>query len=112
DCALRSPEAGHVALCGRREPNTPGWLEVASQGSLFLRDAVALSPEAQQALAEMLKAFSARPVDGDDDARYPTKARVIASARKSPEELRSTGALSDELAARFTTVVRVPSLRE
>ena len=95
DCASVRPEAGANALLGG--DSGPGWLALAGQGTLVLRDLPALAPDAQQALSGALAA---------------RRTRVIATARRAPDALCSDGALESELRGRFRTALRVPSLRE
>ena len=88
-----------------------GLLQLAHGGSLLLLDVVALAHDAQRALATALSTRRACPVGST--AWYPVDVRLIASARRSVEELLARGALVPELARWLSpTTYRVPPLRE
>ena len=95
DCASVRPEACVHALLGG--DGNPGWLALAGQGTLVLRDLPALARDAQQALSAALAA---------------RRTRVIATARRAPDGLCADGALDVELRGRFRASLRAPSLRE
>ena len=95
DCAAVRSDAGGTALIGG--DSGPGWLALAGQGTLVLRDLPALAADAQQVLSGALAA---------------RRTRVIATARSAPDTLCEAGALALELRGRFRVALRVPPLRE
>lgn len=112
DCAVARPEDSRAALFGvDSEAWRPGWLRAARGGTLLLADVVALSLDAQAALAEALSTRTARAIDGA--ASYPLDVRVVASSRLPLAPLVAAGALDAEL-SRWLEAARVvvPPLRE
>lgn len=112
DCASMRPEQSASALFGAGGDEThPGWLRLASGGTLLLSDIPALSLEAQRELAEALAARQARAIDGA--GAYPVDVRIVATARLPIEPLVAADAFDAEL-ARWLAPLRldVPPLRE
>lgn len=113
DCAAVRPERSAAALFGDEgEAGAhPGWLRLASGGTLLLVDAPALSLEAQAALAEAIASRTARAEGGASS--YPVDVRLIAHARIEVTGLARLGAFDPELARRLEPLrLDVPSLRE
>jgi DNA-binding NtrC family response regulator len=113
DCAAMA-EGEHVALLlggAERGPARPGWLGLASEGTLYLADVGALSLTAQRMLAEALSERLVRPVGAS--AARPLTARVLASVRRPLGELVEDGRIVSELARWLAgTSYGVPPLRE
>jgi DNA-binding NtrC family response regulator len=113
DCASIRPERGRAALFGDESEagSHPGWLRLASGGTLLLVDVPALSREAQAALAEAIASRSARAEGGN--SAYPVEVRLVAHARVDVGALARLGRFDPEL-ARWLEPLRleVPPLRE
>lgn len=102
--------AGTERWEGDARERTVGLAARARDGALLIEDLGALSPAAQRWLGEAMSEGRYLP-PGASEA-HPFEARVIACARRSPEELLAAGAdptLLDRLGA---LSVRVPPLRE
>nr|MDQ3034808.1 sigma 54-interacting transcriptional regulator [Myxococcota bacterium] len=113
DCSAVRPERTLAALVGDEGEggSHPGWLRLASGGTLLLVDAPALSLEAQAALAEAVASRSARAEGGS--SAYPVEVRLLAHARLEVAGLARVGAFDDELARRLEPLrLDVPPLRE
>jgi DNA-binding NtrC family response regulator len=109
DCADLSAEDAMAALFGSRAG--PGFLELATHGTLCLLDLPALDATAQLALARALAERRAYPVHGGPG--YELDVRVVASARRPVTDLVASGALASELGRWFAKVsCFVPPLRE
>ena len=112
DCGTVRRERTAAALFGEEQSAArPGWLRLASGGTLLLVDVPALCPLAQRELAEAVAAKQARPVDGA--GAYPVDVRIIATSRVPLDALADVGAFDPEL-ARWLSPLRldVPPLRE
>jgi DNA-binding NtrC family response regulator len=113
DCASVRPERSSAALFGDEgeEGAHPGWLRLASGGTLLLIDAPALSIGAQAELAEAIASRSARPEGGA--SAYPVDVRLVAHSRVDVAGIARVGAFDAELARRLEPLrLEVPSLRE
>jgi DNA-binding NtrC family response regulator len=112
DCSSVRPDDSLAELVGREgsEPH-PGWLRLASGGTLLLSDLPALSHEAQLALVEAIASRFVRPVEGQ--GAVPVDVRVVATSRVELEPLAECGVLEQEL-ARWMAKLRidVPPLRD
>jgi two-component system response regulator HydG len=112
DAASVRPEDAAKALVGEGGgPSHPGWLRLASGGTLVLADVPALGVEGQRVLAESLATREARPVGGH--TVYPIDVRVVATSRVPLSSLAAAGAFDEELAERLGKLsLTVPPLRE
>lgn len=113
DCAAIRPERSIAALFGDEGESGPhpGWLRLASGGTLLLIDAPALSLEAQAALAEAIASRQARAEAGASS--YPVEARVIAHTRMDLATLARVSAFDVELSRRLEPLrLELPSLRD
>jgi len=83
-----------------------GFIEQASEGTLFVKDLDDLSPEAQRILLGVIEQQSFSRLGGSE--QIPVKLRLIASVRHDPEQ-----SLRPDLQARFSVLqLRVPALAE
>jgi DNA-binding NtrC family response regulator len=110
--ALRETDA-ELALLGRDGAATPGLLEQAAGGTLFINDIEELPGAAQRVLLGALESGSFTRLGGTE--AMPLSARFVASARPGVET--RVGAAPDslrrELLARLNGLIaRVPALRE
>lgn len=113
DCASIRPERSAAALFGDEgeSGSHPGWLRLASGGTLLLVDVPALSLEAQAALGEAIATRSARAEGGASS--YPVDVRLVAHSRVEVTGLARVGAFDPELARRLEPLrLDVPPLRE
>ena len=93
------------------EGDSPGLLEEAAGGTLFVSELSDLGPEAQKRLASSLEQGSYRRVGDNRDQALSL--RVIASVRADYERLVSDGALRRDLVAAINVLaVKVPALRD
>ena len=105
---IAEQESSH-ALLGTAEYE--GWIRRAAGGTLLLKDVLALSFDAQQALVDALSSRQSRTAD--EGSPYPVEMRVIATARRSLEPLAMTGSFHSELAHWLTRIeLHIPLLRE
>jgi two-component system, NtrC family, response regulator HydG len=112
DCASVRPEHTLAALFGvGGDPPQPGWLQLASGGTLLLADVPGLSLGAQAALAEALGTRRGTLVGGA--GAFPVDVRVVATCRRDLAPLVAEGGFDAEL-GRWLSKVRleVPPLRE
>lgn len=90
---------------------SPGLLERAQGGSLFLDEVAALGPELQRRLCAVLERRELLRVGGQRPV--PLDVRVIAATAMDLEAERTAGRFLDELFFQIAVVpVRVPALRE
>ena len=109
DCGAVPTDQSEVALFG--DQNRPGWLRLAHGGSLLLADVIALSQEAQRALAESLAIRQGRVAGGV--TTYPIDVRIIATSRLRLSHLVELGRFDAELARWLDPLqVEMPPLRE
>jgi len=110
DCAAVAPEAAAVALFGEAGVRS-GWLELARQGTLLLRDVPALPLEVQGELATAVADRRARWVGGP--GTYEVDVRLLCTGRRNLDALREAEAVDEELAQRLAPLrLRIPPLRE
>ncbi|MDD9939630.1 MAG: sigma 54-interacting transcriptional regulator [Myxococcales bacterium] len=111
DCSAVKPDASAAALFGDGgNPQEPGWLRLATGGTLVLLDVPALPRSVQLALAEAIATRRAHRV-GDAEP-YGVSVRLVACARDDIEALAAEQRFEPELAQRLLTCrVGVPPLR-
>jgi two-component system, NtrC family, nitrogen regulation response regulator NtrX len=110
--ALRESDA-ELALLGREGATTPGLLEQAAGGTLFLNDIEELPAAAQRVLLGALESASFTRLGGTES--LPLSARIVSSAQPGVESRAGTSpeSLRRELLARLNGLVaRVPALRD
>ncbi|MCA9533084.1 MAG: sigma 54-interacting transcriptional regulator [Myxococcales bacterium] len=117
DCASVTDSESLVALMGDAETGDPGWVAHATEGTLALVDAPALSLAAQAALAAWLEGSrgpaGAADTAAQDAAAEVDAARVVVVLRASIADLVARGTLAPSLAAQLETqVVSVPPLSQ
>ncbi|AKF08530.1 sigma 54-interacting transcriptional regulator [Sandaracinus amylolyticus] len=113
DCAAIRPERTAAALFGDEGEagSHPGWLRLATGGTLLLIDVPALSLETQAALGEAIATRSARAEGGA--SAYPVDVRLVAHSRLEVNALARVSAFDAELARRLEPLrLDVPPLRE
>lgn len=112
DCTRYRPEDGEAMLFGvESDAASPGWMRLAHGGTLALKDVVALSAEAQHALAEALSTRMARSVGGA--GAYNVDTRIVATTREPLEPLIERGAFSEELGRWLVKLqLALPPLRQ
>jgi two-component system, NtrC family, nitrogen regulation response regulator NtrX len=90
---------------------TPGWLEEASAGTLFINDVTDMLPDTQKLLLKVLEQGHYTRIGGHTS--QPLEVRWLCSARPEIETRIADGRFRGDLYERLATVViRVPSLRE
>jgi DNA-binding NtrC family response regulator len=111
DCASVRPEQALAALLGTEgERAEPGWLRVASGGTLLLVDVPALPLESQAALAEAMSTRRAAPTGAA--GAFPVDVRVVATSRVELAPLVRGGAFDPELSRWLGRLrLEVPPLR-
>ncbi len=113
NCAATPAESFGQELFGATSPSggRPGRLELAAGGTLFLDEIGSIPVAVQSLLAQALDSRAFERVGGV--GRVALTARVIAASRFSAEELEAEQAFAPALAKQlFTTIVRLPPLRE
>lgn len=111
DCAATRSDEISKALFGSTESGEPGWLRLATGGTLLLLDLPALPPDVQRALAETISTREVRPIEGTSLAPFDT--RVIASSQCALAELAVAGAFDAELAHWFSSArLDLPALSD
>ncbi len=113
NCAATPAESFAQELFGATSPSggRPGRLELAAGGTLFLDEIGSIPVAVQSLLAQALENKGFERVGGV--GRVALTARVIAASRVSAEELEAEQAFAPGLAKQlFTTIVRLPPLRE
>lgn len=114
DCVAIPPERAFAALFGEDGDAAgahPGWLRLASGGTLFLLDLPALPLQAQHRLADALATRQAAP-EGSSSP-YAVTARVVATSRVPLERLLEHDAVHASLAHWLKPLVlEIPPLRE
>ncbi len=91
--------------------NTPGLVEIAANGTLFLDEVDALTPRAQVALLRFLQDGSYRPIG----CRFErtTEVRVIAATNSDIDQLAKQGAFRTDLLYRLRILtLKMPALRD
>ena len=90
---------------------TPGWLEEASAGTLFMNDLTDMLPDAQKLLLKVLEQGHYTRIGGHTS--QPLDVRWLCSARPEIETRIADGRFRGDLYERLAAVViRVPPLRE
>ncbi len=90
---------------------TPGWLDEARQGTVFVNDVTDMLPETQNLLLKILEQGHYARVGGHTS--QPLDVRWLCSARPEVETRIADGRFRSDLYERLATVViRVPPLRE
>ncbi|MFH1023182.1 MAG: sigma-54 dependent transcriptional regulator [Planctomycetota bacterium] len=91
--------------------NHEGLFVTAGEGTLFLDDIDAMSPQLQAALLRVLENGEVRPVGGTHPQQ--TRARIIAATNRPLEELIRGGTFREDLFYRLARMeIRIPPLRE
>jgi two-component system response regulator HydG len=101
DCGTTRSDEISKALFGSTETNEPGWLRLATGGTVLLLDLPALPPDVQRTLAETISTREIRPIEGTSLAPFET--RIIASSQCALAELGVAGAFDAELAHWFSS---------
>ncbi len=111
DCAGVASGDGEGELFGTEgAQGRPGWMRLATGGTLLLADVPALSLEAQHALVEALANRQARAQGGE---AYAVDLRVVATCRQPLGPLVEEGLFDAELARWLQRVeLTMPALRE
>ncbi len=103
-----------AALFGRRTAERKrhrGQLELASGGTLVVRDLERMPLEAQEELGRVLARRAYTPVDSDEELKLETRIMLTVSA--APEDLLRSGVLSHGLSQlREAVTIHVPALRD
>jgi two-component system, NtrC family, nitrogen regulation response regulator NtrX len=112
--ALRESDA-EALIVGREGPEgtTPGLLEHAGDGTLFINELEDLPPSAQRLLLGVLESGSYTRLGGSEPVEF--NARVLSAAQPGIENRAGSGSAAfrrDLLAHLNTLIVRVPPLRD
>lgn len=114
DCGAIHPDRAYAALFGEdgKEAGAhPGWLRLATNGTLFLIDVPALPRTVQQKLADAFALRQASPAG--DGSPYDVSARIVATSRIALQTLVDAEAFDASLAHWLSPLtLLVPSLRE
>jgi two-component system, NtrC family, nitrogen regulation response regulator NtrX len=111
--SLRETDA-EARLFGREEQGqkTPGLLEEAGSGTLFIHELEDLTPAAQRLLVGVLESGQFTRLGGHES--LPLRARVLSAAQPGVEQRagNDSGVRRDLLAHLNTLIMRVPPLRD
>ena len=111
--SLREADA-EARLFGREEPNgqkTPGVLEDAGSGTLFIHELEDLPPAVQRLLVGVLESGQFTRIGGHEP--LPLRARILTSAQPGIEQRAGGEALRRDLLAHLNVLImRVPPLRD
>jgi DNA-binding NtrC family response regulator len=112
DCANVRPEDAELALFGDDlRQGTPGWLRLASGGTLFLDRATALGADVLRELDEAIATRSARSAVGRTP--YAIDVRIVIGVQDDLAQLVERSSMDAGLAERVRALrVEVPPLRE